>query len=184
MVERSGAGPAPGDRGLRRLPLSRPLGLAPRCRRHGGRPYPGSHLSIAAVAAVVIRPGSGPRRDHLRLSEPRALPYVSLGSVRALALLGLAQPFPLLVAPVVARVNPAQRARPAARDQRFRLRPVHVVLDALEHLAVGDPGRGEEDVVTTDQIVDAEHALEIRAGGLGFLFLFGVAGIELALDLA
>src|SRR5205807_3035224 len=64
-----------------------------------------------------------------------------------LALFGLAQPLPLLVAPVMSRIDPPQSARSAAHNQRFSLGPVHVVLDALQHLAVGDPGGGEKDVI-------------------------------------
>src|SRR6202011_5553845 len=196
LVDRPTARAARGHRGLRRLPLPRSLGLAPGGRGHGGWPDAGSDLSLAAGAFVATCPGPCPRRDHLRISQPRALPYLSVASPHpsvpgkrgrarlGLALFGLAQPLPLLVAPVVACVNPAKRARSAARDQRFRLRPVHVVLDALEHFAVGDPGGGEEDVVATNKVVDAEHLVEVRAGGLRLLFLLGIAGVELALDLA
>src|SRR6202035_3321586 len=128
--------------------------------------------------------GPGPRRDHLRLSEPRALPYISLGSVRGLAFFGLAEPLPLFVAPVMSRVDPSQRARSAARDEGFGLGPVHVVLDALQDFAIGHPGGGEEDIVATDEVIDAKHAVELRTRGFRLLFLFGLAGVEPALDLA
>ena len=39
-----------------------------------------------------------------------------------------------------------------------------LVADALEHVAVGHAGRGEEAVVAGHEVVDAEHPLEVVAG--------------------
>src|SRR5207253_5473619 len=101
LVERAVARPARGHRGLRRLSLPRSLGLASGRRRHRRRPDARPDLSLAAIAGVLTRPGSRSCGDHLRLSQPRTLPRVSLAAVRSgLAFFGLTQPLPLLVAPV------------------------------------------------------------------------------------
>ena len=59
-----------------------------------------------------------------------------------------------------------------------------MVLDALQQLAIRDAGRGEKDVVAANQVVDAEHPVEVGARRLRFLPLFRIARIEFALDLA
>ena len=84
----------------------------------------------------------------------------------------------------MACIDTAQRAGTAARDQGFGFRPVHVVLHALQNLAIGDARRGEKDVVAADQVVDAEHPIEVGAGSLGLVLFFRVAGVELALNLS
>src|SRR5439155_1291976 len=86
----------------------------------------------------------------------------------ALAFFRLAEPLPLLVRPVVPGLDPPDGARTAAGDERFGLGPVRVVLDALQQLAIRDAGRGEKDVVAANQVVDAEHPVEVGARGLRF----------------
>ena len=56
---------------------------------------------------------------------------------------------------VVARVDAPHRARARAHHQRLGRRARRaLVADALEHVAVGDAGRGEEAVVAGDEVVD------------------------------
>ena len=57
----------------------------------------------------------------------------------------------------VAGVDLAQRPGLGPHDQRLRRGPELVVLHALEQLAVGDAGGGEEAVVPLHQIVGREH---------------------------
>src|SRR5207248_3088849 len=66
------------------------------------------------------------------------------------AIVRFAQPFTGLIAPVMAGINPTDRPGSTARDEGFRLRPVHVVLDAFQHFAVGDAGGGEEDILAAN----------------------------------
>ena len=68
-----------------------------------------------------------------------------------------------LVEPVLARDLP-DRAALAAHDDRVRLHSVGCVVDAPQQLAVGDPGRAEEDVVTGDEVLGGEDAVEIVSG--------------------
>ena len=58
------------------------------------------------------------------------------------------------------------------------------VADALEQVAVGDAGGGEEDVAAADQVVDVEDPVEVVAGVLRRLALLLVARPEPAEDLA
>src|SRR3712207_2246059 len=48
--------------------------------------------------------------------------------------------------------------------------------DPPQELAVGDPGGGEEHVVTADQVVDGQDLVEVVAGVNGGLPFFVVAG--------
>src|SRR5437763_4466057 len=159
--------------------------------RDGGRALSGPDLPLAALSPIAARPHPGTRRHHLWIPEPGPLPSVSAAAgphptlprkrgreKPRLAFLRLAQPLPLFVAPVMACIDTAQRAGTAARDQGFGFRPVHVVLHALQNLAIGDARRGEKDVVAADQVVDAEHPIEVGAGSLGLVLFFRVAGVE------
>src|SRR4051794_16039411 len=73
-------------------------------------------------------------------------------------------------------------ARP--HDQRVRRCRAAAVADTLEQLAVGDPGRDEEDVVAADQLVGGEYAVEVVAGVDRPLALRVVLGPQPALDVA
>src|SRR2546425_6493276 len=153
--------------------------------RDGGRALSGPDLPLAALSPIVARPHPGARRHYLWVSKRGSLRPLSLAPENPrLAFLRLPEPLPLFVAPVMARIDTTERARTAARDQGFGLRPVHVVLHALQDLAIGNAGRGEEDIVTADQVIDAQHSIEVGAGSLGLLLFFGVAGVELALNLS
>src|SRR4030095_14781841 len=57
-------------------------------------------------------------------------------------------------------------------------------VDALEQLAVGDAGGGEEAVVAADQVVGGEHPLEVVVEVESRLPLLVVAGPQPALELA
>src|SRR5438094_9480190 len=115
--------------------------------RDGGRALSRPDLPLAALSPIAARPHPGARRHYLWIPEPGPLPSLSVAAGphstlprkrgrehAALAFLRLAQPLPLLVAPVMARIDAAERAGPAARDQGFGFRPVHVVLHALQDL--------------------------------------------------
>ena len=62
--------------------------------------------------------------------------------------------------------------------------PRGVVVHALEQLAVGDAGGGEEAVVARHEVVGAQHLVEVVAGVEGGVALVVVAGPEPALELA
>ena len=66
---------------------------------------------------------------------------------------------------VVARRDPPHGARARAHDQRLGAgAAVALVAHALEHVAVGDPGGGEEGVVAGHQVVAGEDLVEVVAG--------------------
>ena len=84
----------------------------------------------------------------------------------------------------MARVDLAEGARLRAHDEGLGGRAVVVVADALEQLAVGDAGRGEEAVVPRDEVVGREHLVEVVAGVERRGALVLVAGPQPTLDLA
>src|SRR5918994_7449196 len=66
---------------------------------------------------------------------------------------------------IVGRLHPADRSGAGTHHQRLGRRvPVVAVADAIEQVAVGDAGRGEEDVVPPDQVVGVEYPVEVVAG--------------------
>src|SRR4051794_9901546 len=77
---------------------------------------------------------------------------------------------------VVARGDPPDGARAAAHDQRLgRRAPRALVAHAAQHVAVGDPGGGEEGVVALDQVVLGHDLGDVVAGRLSALALVVVA---------
>src|SRR5690606_30980091 len=84
---------------------------------------------------------------------------------------------------VVRRPHGAHRARARPHDQRLGRRlPPGEVANALQELAVGDAGGGEEDVLTRDEAVDVEYLVEVVAGRDRFVALAIVARPETAED--
>src|SRR5207237_10756763 len=86
--------------------------------------------------------------------------------------------------PVVARRDPPHRPGPGAHDERLRGRPRGRVVHAVEHVAVGHAGGGEEDVVAGHEAVDVEHLVEVVAALDRPLALLVVARPEAAEHLA
>src|ERR1700722_19564568 len=80
------------------------------------------------------------------------------------------------LAPVVACVDAAHRARPRAHHQRFgRGAAVALVAHALEDVAVGHTGGGEERVLALNEVVAGENPLQVVALGDGRLALLVAA---------
>ena len=76
------------------------------------------------------------------------------------------------------------RAGLRSHDDRLRGAAAAVVLDALEQVAVGDPGGAEEDVLAGHQVLGGQNLVQVVAGIDGLL-AFGVVGRrELGLDRA
>ena len=67
-----------------------------------------------------------------------------------------------LVEPV-AGVDEAHRARPGAHDERLGAGAARLEADALQELAVGDAGGGEEAVVALDEVVGGEDGRRGRS---------------------
>src|ERR687886_686737 len=70
---------------------------------------------------------------------------------------------PQLAEPVVA-LDDADRAALGAHHERVSAGAAGAVADAAQELAVGDPGGDEEDVVAPDEVVRAEHPVEVVPG--------------------
>src|ERR1700742_3472885 len=64
---------------------------------------------------------------------------------------------------VVRRLDAAHGARARAHHQRFGGRAFAAVADALEDVAVGHPGGGEEDVLAGAEVVGGEDLVEVVA---------------------
>ena len=80
----------------------------------------------------------------------------------------------------MAGLDAADGARARAHDQRLGGRAGAAVADALEDVAVGDAGGGEEDVLAGAEVVGGEDAVEVVAGVDRRLALAVVAGPEAA----
>src|SRR5689334_16305976 len=84
------------------------------------------------------------------------------------------------LAAVVARVDAAHGAGAGAHHQRFGGGAGPAVADALEDVAVGDTGGGEEDVLAGAEVVGGEDLVEVVAGVEGSRALLIVARPEAA----
>src|SRR5919204_1722136 len=84
---------------------------------------------------------------------------------------------------VVPGSDGTHRARPRAHAHRLGVGVAAGEVHALEHLAVGDARRGEEDVVAGDEAVLVEDLVEVVAGVERRLLLLLVAGPQPAEDL-
>ena len=85
---------------------------------------------------------------------------------------------------VVDGLDAADGARAGAHDQRLGGGAVREVVDALDQLAVGDAGQGEEDVAAAHQVVDGQHLIQASPSRFGLRALVVVARPQLALDVA
>src|ERR1700733_602706 len=65
---------------------------------------------------------------------------------------------------VVRRLDAAHGSGAGAHHQRFGGRAFAAVADALEDVAVGYPGGGEEDVLAGAEVVGGEDLVEVVAG--------------------
>src|SRR5215208_6792424 len=87
--------------------------------------------------------------------------------------------------PVVAGRDAPHRTRARAHHQRLGRRARRtLVAHALQDVAVGDTGGGEEAVVAPDEVVDGQHLLEVIAGVERGLALLVVARPQPAEQLA
>ena len=152
-----------------------PAAGSDRPRRARTEPAPRSSSCAQAEAALrrAERAPDGRRRAAQRLSASGAAVQV-----KSMAL------YSASLASGWRGVDLAQRARLRAHDERLGGGPEVVVADALEQLAVGDPGGGEEAVVPAHQVVGGEHRVEVVAGLDGRRRSLVVAGPQASLDLA
>ena len=152
---------APGRAGPRRRPrpaadaTSAPAGVrsgedAERGRRAAPR-------RRDALARAELRLDRG-RRERLRGRRSRTLRRRATSAELDAELYSasLARAWLASILPYGARLRP--------HDQRLGGGPELVVADALEQLAVGDAGGGEEAVVPLDQVVGGEDGVEVVAG--------------------
>src|SRR5436190_20987966 len=129
------------------------------CVPPAGPPSPAPARSAATIAPPVAR---GARGSAVTDSGQRA----QLGAV-------------------VTRRHAPDGARPRAHRERLgRRAPIALVAHALEHIAVGDAGGGEEHVLAADQVVAAQDPREVVALRLGGGPLLVVARPQPALHLA
>src|ERR1700721_1964793 len=85
---------------------------------------------------------------------------------------------------VVRRLHATHGSRAGAHHQRFGGRTFAAVADALEDVAVGHPGGGEEDVLAGAEVVGGEDLVEVVAGVHRGAPLLVVAGPEPSQQLA
>ena len=150
-------------------------------------------LSLALLAGAVINSlrhelhdtGEMPYCEPGGREEPSRVGRMQGVRLRpgAASAVALADDRPQLRA-VVGRLDPAHGARARAHHQRLGRRPGAAVADALEDVAVGDAGGGEEDVLPRAEIVAGQHPVEVVAGVDRRLALVVVAGPEPSQQLA
>ena len=85
---------------------------------------------------------------------------------------------------LVVGIDAPHRAAARAHHEALGRHAAGVEADPVEQRAVGDPGGGEEAVVTAHQVVDGEHRTDVEPGGLDRRPLVVVAWPQPALDLA